>query len=92
MERLDELQRATLVDQSWRPLRGAVIAERRMIAATLIDNVSVGNRRAPRTPPAPPPRPESSPARSETPAPEPAIFDLLDPLYPPDPLEQLARG
>ena len=60
MERLDELHRATLVDQPWQPLRGAVIAERRMIAATLVDTVPVGNRRAPRTPPAPPPRPMSS--------------------------------
>ncbi len=83
MERLDELHRATLVDQPWRPLRGAVIAERRMIAATLIDNVPVGNRRAPRTPPAPPPRPMLSTAQSETRAPAPATSD---------PLEQLARG
>ncbi len=86
MERLDELQRATLVDQPWRPLRGAVVAERRMIAATLIDNVPVGNRRSPRTPPAPPPRPTSSTAQSETRAPAPEIFDPFDPL------EQLARG
>ncbi len=80
MERLDELHRATLVDQPWQPLRGAVIAERRMIAATLIDNVSVGNRRTPRTPPAPPPRPTSSTTQSETRAPEPATSDPLDPL------------
>ena len=84
MERLDELHRATLVDQPWRPLRGAVIAERRMIAATLVDNVPVGNRRAPRTPPAPPPKPMSSTAQPETPAPAlPATSD---------PLELLARG
>jgi hypothetical protein len=83
MERIDELQRATLVDQPWQPLRGAVIAERRMIAATLIENVPVGNRRAPRTPPAPPPKPTSSTTQSETSAPEPADSD---------PLEELARG
>ena len=83
MERLDELHRATLVDQPWRPLRGAVIAERRMIAATLVDNVPVGNRGGPRTPPAPPPRPMSPATQAETPAPEPATSD---------PLEELARG
>ena len=83
MERLDELHRGTLVDQPWRPLRGAVIAERRMIAATLVDDVPVGIRRAPRTPPAPPPRPMLSTAQSETP-PAPAPTS--------DPLEQLARG
>jgi len=83
MERLDELHRATLVDQPWRPLRGAVIAERRMIAATLVDNVPVGSRRAPRTPPAPPPKPISSTAQPETRSPEPATSD---------PLELLARG
>jgi hypothetical protein len=82
MERLDELHRATLVDQPWRP-RSAVIAERRMTAATLVDNVPVGNLRAPRTPPAPPPKPMSSTAQPETRAPEPATSD---------PLELLARG
>ena len=82
MERLDELHRVTLVDQPWRP-RSAVIAERRMIAATLVDDVSVGNRRDPRTPPAPPPRPILSTAQSETRGPAPASSD---------PLEQLAWG
>ncbi len=83
MERLDELHRATLVDQPWGPLRGAVIAERRMIVATLVDSVPVANRRSPRTPPAPPPRPVSLTTQSESPAPAPASSD---------PLEQLARG
>jgi hypothetical protein len=87
MERLDELHRSTLVDQPWRPLRGAVIAERRMIAATLVDNIPVANRRTPRTPPAPPPRPPSSTThaqpRTATPRPAPASSD---------PLEQLAAG
>ena len=81
MERLDELDRATLVDPLWRPLRGAVVAERRMIAATLVDSVPAGNRKIPRTPPAPPPKPPTP--RTETPQPEP---------YADDPLEQLARG
>jgi hypothetical protein len=82
MERLDELHRVTLVDQPWRP-RSAVIAERRMTAATLVDDVPVANRRSPRTPPAPPPKPPSSEAQTRAPRPAPASSD---------PLEQLAAG
>ncbi len=82
MERLEEVHRATLVEPR-RPLRGAVIAERRMIAATLIDALPVMDQRSPRTPPAPPPRPTSPATDSGSPSPEPATSD---------PLEQLARG
>ena len=46
MERLEEVHRATLVDQPWQPLRGAVVAERRMIAATVVDAVPVSNHRS----------------------------------------------
>ena len=83
MERLDELQRATLVDQPWQPLRGAVIAERRMIAATLIDNVSVGNRRSSPHASCPAAPADVAGGGLRNAAPEPAISD---------PLEQLARG
>ena len=82
MERLDELNRATLVDPLWRPLRGAVVAERRMIAATLVDTLPAGSRKIPRTPPAPPPKPP----RTEVVAPQPEPYTYEDPL------EQLARG
>ena len=82
MERLDELNRATLVDPLWRPLRGAVVAERRMIAATLVDSVPAASRKIPRTPPAPPPKPPTPRTEIEQ-SPEP---------YTDDPLEQLARG
>ena len=87
MERLDELHRSTLVDQPWRPLRGAVIAERRMVAATLVDSVPVSNRRTPRTPPAPPPKPPSSTTHAETQTPAPRPVPASS-----DPLEQLAGG
>ncbi len=83
MDRLDELHRATLVDEPWQPLRGAVVAQRRMIAATLVDALPGMNQRSPRTPPAPPPRPTSPATDSESRSPEPARSD---------PLEQLARG
>jgi hypothetical protein len=80
MERLEEVHRATLVEP-WQPLRGAVVAQRRMIAATLVDALPLMDQKRPRTPPAPPPRP-TSPADSESHSPEPDS----------DPLEQLARG
>ena len=83
MERLDEVQRATLVGPIWR-LRGAVIAERRMIAATLTDQVPVITQAGPRTPPAPPPRPQPA-QRTHTATPPPAPTTH-------DPLQELAEG
>ena len=83
LELVDVIRR---VRNRWRmklALRGAVVAERRLIAATLVDNVPTATRKIPRTPPAPPPTPQTP--RTEVEAPE------LEP-YTEDPLQELARG
>ena len=78
MEPLDESHHATLVDPIWR-LRGAVIAERRQVAATLTDGLQAVTRKSPRTPPAPPPKPQ--PRQVETEADDDS-----------DPLQELAQA